>query len=126
VAIPEALVDEEVERQEQGERQNLTYRGQTWQEHLKEEGVTEEQHRERQRPAAELRVKAGLALSEIAEQEGVKVTPEEVEIRLQLMKGQYQDPTMQAEFDKPETRQEVGNRLLSEKTIAKLTSYASK
>jgi trigger factor len=126
VAIPAVLIDEEVERQEQGERQNLTYRGQTWQEHLKEEGVTEEEHRERQRPAAELRVKAGLALSEIAEQEGIKVTPEETEIRLQLMKGQYQDPTMQAEFDKPETRREVSNRLLSEKTIAKLTTYASK
>ena len=55
VGLPKQLVDEEIDRHEQDERQNLTYRGQTWQEHLKEEGLTEAEHRERQRPSAELR-----------------------------------------------------------------------
>ena len=61
------LVDEQLERGENEERQNLTYRGQTWQEHLEEEGVTEEQHREQDRRIAERNVKASLVLSEIAE-----------------------------------------------------------
>src|SRR5690606_37286810 len=66
VVVPEALIDDQVMRAEEQERQNLAYRGQTWQEHLAEEGVTEDEHRKRNRPQAEEAVKAGLALSEIA------------------------------------------------------------
>jgi len=125
-AIPAALIDEEVDRQLQQLKQNLVYRGQTWQEFLAAENLTEDKWREAQRPNAELRVTAGLALSEIAEAEQIRVTREEAEVRLQLIKGQYQDKAMQAELDKPEARREIANRLLSEKTIAKLTDYASK
>lgn len=124
VAVPATLVDDQLEQMERDERQNLTYRGQTWQEHLDAEGVSEEQHRERERPQAELRVKIGLTLSEIAEREGVIVTPEEFEVRLQLLKGQYQDEQMQAELDKPEGRRDLLNRMVTEKTLAKLTAYA--
>lgn len=124
VDIPKALIDEEVDRHEADERQNLTYRGQTWQEHLAEEGVSEEEHREKQRPAAELRVRAGLVLSEVADEERLTVTPEELEIRIQLLKGQYQDQAMQAELDKPEVRRDIASRMLSEKTIGKLADYA--
>ena len=125
VAIPDVLIEEEIDRIEQDERQNLTYRGQTWQEHLELEGVTEAEHHEKQRPGAELRVRAGLVLSDIATQEGIFVTPEELEIRMQLLKGQYTDAAMQAELEKPETRRDIANRLLSEKTIAQLTIYAT-
>ncbi|HSX44338.1 MAG TPA: trigger factor [Candidatus Saccharimonadales bacterium] len=126
VSLPKTLVDQQVQRAEDEERQNLTYRGQTWQEHLKEEGITEEEHRQRQRPAAKENIKASLVLSEIAAQEGVTVTPEELEIRVQILKGQYQDPAMQTELDKPENRQDVESRIMTEKTIAKLVEYTTK
>lgn len=126
VEIPDALVDEEIDRIEQQERQNVLYRGQTWQEHLEEEGVTEEEHREKNREGAELRVKAGLVLGEIAEAEKVHVTPEELEIRIQLLKGRYaSDAQMQAELDKPENRRDILNRLMTEKTLDKLKTYQS-
>jgi trigger factor len=124
VDVPKSLVDEEIERQEQRERQNLAYRGQTWEEHLKEEGVTAEEHRENNRAAAEMNVRAGLVLSELADAEGIQVTPEELDIRMQLLKGQYTDPAMQAELAKPESRRDIMSRLMTEKTIAKLTEYA--
>ncbi|MGZ6004984.1 MAG: trigger factor [Candidatus Saccharimonadales bacterium] len=126
VSIPDSLVQEQVMQAEQREKQNLTYRGQTWEEHLKEEGVSEDEHRQRNAPDAEASVKAGIVLSEIAEQEGLQVTPEEVEIRLQILKGQYQDPAMLAELEKPENRQDIANRLLTEKTVAKLVEYNKK
>ncbi|OGL26318.1 trigger factor [Candidatus Saccharibacteria bacterium RIFCSPHIGHO2_12_FULL_49_19] len=126
VDIPKSMVDEQIVAMEEEEKRNLTYRGQTWQEHLTEEGITEEQHRERQRPQAEARVKAGLVLSEIAERESLKVTPEELEVRLRMLKEQYQDPAMQAELDKPEARSDITARLLTEKTISKIVQYASK
>ncbi|MBX4191054.1 hypothetical protein KW794_03115, partial [Candidatus Saccharibacteria bacterium] len=104
--------------------QNLTFRGQTWQEHLKAEGITEEEHRQRHYPDALERVKIGLILTEIADKENITVTPEEIEIRRQLLKGQYQDQQMQAELDKPENQREIEARLLTEKTLQKLVSYA--
>jgi trigger factor len=126
VAIPAVLIDDQVRRNEEEERNNLTYRGQTWQEHLKEDGVTEEEHRERNRPAAEETIRTSLVLSEIAEREKVTFTSEEVDIRIQLMKGQYTDPSMQAEIDKPENRRDIEARIMTEKTITMLVGYASK
>ena len=125
VAIPGALIDDEVRHAEQQIRQNLLYRGQTWNEYLKEQGQTEEEYRKSLRMPAERRVKAGLALSEIAEREGITVTPEEFQIRMQLLKGQYQDKQMQAELEKPESARQVLSGMLTEKTVAKLVSYAT-
>ena len=126
VEIPKSLVDEQIERIEQSERQNLNYRGQTWQEHLDEEGVTEEEHREQKRPEAESRVKASIVLAEIADSEGLDVTPEEINARLVQYKAQYNDPQMLAELDKPENRQDIASRILTEKTVNLLVSFASK
>jgi trigger factor len=125
VEIPSRLIDEQVERLEEEEKRNLVYQGQTWQEHLKVEGVTEEEHRQRQRPKAEERVKGGLVLSDIADKENLQVRPEELEIRVQILKSQYQDPQMQAELDKSDNRQDVAARLLTEKTLQALMNYAS-
>jgi len=125
VDIPAPLIDEEIDRIEEEEKRNIVYRGQTWQEHLDAEGVTEEAHREKQRPAAELRIKAGLLLAEIADKEKIEVSPEELEMRMQLLKGQYPDPAMQAELDKPENRRDIHSRMLTEKTLAKLRDYVT-
>lgn len=126
IEVPDSLIKQQVIQMEEDERRNLVYRGETWQEHLKSEAVTEEQHRRRQRPEAAERVKAGLVLSEIARQENIEVTPGELELRLQLLRGQYQDDAMRSELDKPENRQDIAARLLTEKTINKLVEYSSK
>lgn len=126
VAVPDALIEEEIDRAEEEEKRNIVYRGQTWQEHLDSEGLTAEQHREKQREGATLRVKAGLVLGAVADAENIAVTPEELEIRIQLLKGQYPDPAMQAELEKPENRRDIHSRLMTEKTLDKLRSYAKK
>ena len=126
VEIPEAMVDEDIIRMEDEEKRNLTYRGQTWQEHLKAEGITEQQHRERQRPRAEERIKAGIVLGEIAEKENISVTTDEVRGRIKLLKGQYQDETMRAELDKPQARRDIEARLITEKTMARLVEQSSR
>ena len=123
VDVPKSLVDEQIARGEEDEKSDLMNRGQTWQEHLEAEGVSAEEHFERKRPEAEQRVKAGLVLSEVAEKEDIFVTPEELETRIKILKGQYQDPQMQAELDKPENQRDIAGRLMTEKTIAKLVEY---
>lgn len=125
VAIPQILIDEQLDRLEQEQRQSLIYRGQTWQEWLDSEGLTPEKFRESQRPRAELRVKAGLVLSEIAEKENLEVTPEELEAQIKIMKARYPDAQMQAELSKPEGRRTIASRILTDKTIARLKEYAT-
>ncbi len=125
VALPEVLINEQIDRLEQEQRQNLMYRGQTWQEFLASEGLSEEDFRKKQRPAAELRVKAGLVLAEIAEVEKITVTPEEFNQQIELLKARYPDAQMQAELAKPENRRSILSRMVTEKTVAKLKEYAS-
>lgn len=124
-AIPDVLIDEEVTRAEQDLRQNLSYRGQTFEAYLEEQGKDEAAYRAELRGPATERVKAGLALSEVAEQEGLRVTPEELSRRIQLLKGRYSDKAMQAELDKPASARSIASAILTEKTIAKLVEYAS-
>jgi trigger factor len=125
VSIPESLVEEQLERLVSEQKQNLIYRGMTWKEFLESQELTEEKYREQLRPDAELRVKAGLVLGEIADAEKIEITPEELEIRIQLLKGQYPDEKMQEELQKPESRREIASRMVSEKTVQKLVGYAS-
>ena len=124
--IPAVLIDEEIDRMEAEEKRNLVYRGQTWQEHLESEGKTDNEHHEGLRESAEARVKTGLVLGEVAEAEKINVADAELDARIAQMKQQYTDKQMQSELDKPENRRELMSRLLTEKTIARLTEYASK
>ncbi len=124
-AIPEALIDDETKHAENEMKQNILYRGQTWQEYLDEQGQTEAEYRKALWEPAVRRVKAGLALSEIAEREGITVSPEEFKARLQALKSQYTDKQMQTELEKPEAARQVLSGMLTEKTIAKLTEYTS-
>lgn len=126
VAVPASVVDDQILRLEQDEKQNLMYRGQTWEDHLKSEGLTEEEHREQNRKDAEEQVKIGIIIGAIGDQEKIEVTPEELEVRMSLLKGQYADPAMHAELDKPEGRQDIAARIRSEKIVTKLVGYVTK
>lgn len=127
VEIPPVLIDEQVERMMGEMKQNLTHRGQTLKEFLEQQGMSEDEYKNKEViPQAEDRVKASIILSEISEKEKLTITPEELEIRLQVLKGQYQDEQMRSELDKPENRREILSRMLSEKTLAALAGYATK
>lgn len=127
VAIPEALVEEQIDLIERDRRQGLMYRGQTWQEFLESEGHKDDKSwRDAQRSIAEMRVKAGLVLSQIADEENLSVSAKELEEQLAALKVRYPDPGMQAELAKPEARNDIATRMLVEKTVAKLVDYANK
>jgi trigger factor len=127
VDVPAVLINDQIERFMQDLRQNINYRGLTEAEYLEGEGKTEEQYRQDVvKPQAIERVKASLVLAEIAEIEKLEVSPEELEVRIQTLKGQYQDPQMQAELNKPEAKRDIASRILTEKTVKRLTDYATK
>lgn len=126
VILPDSMLEHQVGHNLEELKRNLTYRGQTIQEFYEAENTTEEKYTDDVlKPQAEKQIKGSLILSEIAQAEGIVVTPEELEIRIQILKGQYKDPQMQAELDKPESRQDIATRILTEKVLAKLEQYAT-
>ncbi len=125
--IPEGLLEEQASAILAELQRNITYRGLTMQEYLDDAGMTAEEQKAKEiMPEAERRLKAGLVLSEIADQENITVTDEEIESRLQNLKSQYHnDPKMIAELEKPENRGDIAARLLTEKTIVYLVKQVS-
>ena len=118
VEIPEILIEEQQQAVLQEVRQNIVQRGMTFDEMLASIGKKEDEYiKDEVRPEAIRRIKAGLVLSEIADIENIDVEPELLEARLQALKGQYSDKSMQAELDKPENRREINARLRTEKVI---------
>jgi FKBP-type peptidyl-prolyl cis-trans isomerase (trigger factor) len=91
-------------------------------EYLSAIGMTEEEQREKELlPEARRRLATGVVLSQIAEDEGIVVSDEEITGRVQELKSRYaSDPKMQAELNKPENQREISNQLLTEKTVARI------
>lgn len=117
IDLPAALVDQQVTYLIDDIRRNLMQTGQTYKEFIESQGKTEESYKDEVRPQAVEQLKVSLILSEIAEKEKMTVEPSELEIRIQLLKGQYKDAAMQAELDKPENRRDIASRMLSEKVM---------
>lgn len=126
LTLPEILVNDQVAMLEHDFNQNLTYRGITKQEYLKQEGFKDEDEWKEKElfPQAQRRVSVGMVLAETAEKEGLTVTEEELASRIELYKQQYQQSA--AQFDQPEMKREVVSRILTEKTVDRLTEIALK
>lgn len=126
IAVPDKMIEHQIEHNLKELTRNLTYRGQTFSEFLEAEGTTEEKYRKEVLwPQAERQVKGSLVLAEIGEREKIVVTPDELEERIQALKSQYKDQQMQEELNKPEARQDIASRLITEKTLEKLEHYAT-
>ena len=127
VEAPDTLVEENVENALNEFKHNLVYRGITFPEYLKQAGMTEDEYREQElRPRAEIRVKTGLVLAEVSDLEGIEVSAEELEVRLQLLRGQHSnDAQMMAQLNNPEAVNEIASRMVTEKTVEKLVEYAA-
>ena len=126
VDIPKALVDEEAQRIESEQRQNAAYRGQTWTEYLEAQNLNEETFKQYADENAQIRIKTGLVLGDIALKEKLSVSKEEVAKKVEELKQQYSsDQQMQAELANPANQQDIQNRMLVEKTVEKLVELNS-
>ncbi len=125
VDIPQSLIDEESANIDRDERQNFAYRRMTFEQYLDSEGINEEQYKKLIKDNAIKRIKTALILTEIAEGEGLTVTDAEIDENIAFLKKTYDDPKMQSELDKPESRREIWSKLLSEKVLALITNSAS-
>ncbi|MBC7746552.1 trigger factor [Pedobacter sp.] len=122
VPYSEVLVNDQMNSVEQDTMQNLMYRGLSPEQYMESQGFKDrDEWREKEfKTVATNRVRSGLVLAELSKAEKIEVSKEELEARLVEMKQQYKDPKTQAQLDTPESRRNLANRVLTEKTIDRL------
>ncbi|HSE61956.1 MAG TPA: trigger factor [Candidatus Saccharimonadales bacterium] len=122
VPVPEVLVEDQLAGIERDFVQNLMYRGMTLDQYLEQQSQTKEEWRDKElKPQAERRVQVGLALAELSKVENIEVSKEELDERLSEMLQRYGNtPEVVKQLDTPETRRDIANRLVTEKTVNRL------
>lgn len=128
IPVPEVLLSDQQASIERDMQQNLMYQGVTVDMYLADKGFKDrEDWIEREvKPAAEARVKAGLALAEISKVEKVEATDQELLQRMNQLGTQYPDEKTREQLKTPEAQRDLANRILTEKTIDLLVDYNKK
>lgn len=124
VDVPESMLEREYDRVTQDVQKRLTDQGVERKDYLEQTGKSEEDFEKELKEQAVERAKTALVLTKVSDAEGLEVTPEELEVQLQMIAGQYQDDKVQEELQKPEVRREISNQMLADKTVKKLIEYA--
>ena len=122
IALPDTLVETEVMYAVQNVQQSLARSGSS----LDKAGLTEAKLREDFRPSAEKRVKDLLILGQIARQENISVSDDEVEERIENMAAEMgQDPEMLKKYyEARDLKGSLADRILEEKTLNYLVEHA--
>lgn len=129
IPVPEVLLRDQAESIERDMTQNLMYQGLSLDQYLESKGFeSKEKWLETEvNDAAKRRVQAGLALAELSKVEKIEATNKELDDHVNLYKKQYaNNPRMVAQFDQPEARRDIANRLLTEKTVDRLVELNTK
>jgi len=123
VPVPEILVADQVQSIEQDFTNNLTHQGLSLDQYLDNKGFeSKEKWLETEvKQIAEKRVKAGLVLAELSKVEKIEATNVELEAHIDTYRQQYaKNADVLKQFDQPEVRRDIANRLLTEKTVDRL------
>ena len=129
IPVPQVLVDDQAKSIEQDMAQNLAYQGLTLDQYFADKKFKDKDDWTKKEvlPAAEKRVKAGLALAELSKVEKIEATSEELAKHIDLYKQQYQsNPEMAKQLETPEAQRDIANRLLTEKTVDRLVELNTK
>jgi trigger factor len=123
VPLPEVLVADQAASIEQDFVQNLMYQGLSLEQYLIDKKFADKDVwlATEVKEAAEKRVQAGLVLAELSKIEKIQATADELEAHVELYKKQYaNNPEALKQFETPDVRRDIANRLLTEKTVDKL------
>ena len=128
IPVPQILADDQARNIEQDMTQNLVYQNVSLDQYIENQGFKDKDDwlEKEVKPAAEKRVKAGLALAELSKELKIEATSEELANHINLYKEQYaNNEEALKQFDQPEVQRDIANRLLTEKTVDKLVELNS-
>ena len=116
VDIPDVLVADEINRMLLSLQRNVSERGLLLEEYLKGQNKTVEQIKTEWKPQAEKNVKMELGLSEIARQENVDISDDELQAEI----DKIQDQKVKAQFTNEQPRMHLRHALRQTKTLTLL------
>jgi trigger factor len=123
IPVPTVLLKDQMDSIERDMTQNLMYQGLSLDQYLQTKQFKDKDAwlESEVKEAAKKRVQAGLMLAELSKVEEIEATTKELDEHIALYKERYaNDPKMAAQFDTPEARRDIANRLLTEKTVDRL------
>lgn len=129
VPTPAVLIADQAKSIEQDFERNLTYQGMTIDQYLQAQKFDDkDQWIEKEvTPTAVKRVQAGLVLAELSKVEKITATDDELEAHVQMYRTQYaNNAEALKQFEDPEVRRDIANRLLTEKTVELLVELNAK
>jgi len=120
IELPDILVDQEVEVMHDELRTSLARQGIDEAAYLKATNQTEADLHAELRPKAEHRTKVLLALSKIAEEEGIEVPEADVEGEVERARARYQDPKTVRYFESDRGRSFIRSSLRRTRVVETL------
>lgn len=129
IPVPEILVADQAKSIEQDFVNNLMYQGLSLDQYLENKSFKskDEWLETEVNEVAVRRVKSGLALAELSKLEEISATNDELETHVDTYKKRYgNNAEALKQFDQPEVRRDIANRLLTEKTVERLVELNAK
>jgi trigger factor len=123
VPVPDILITDQLASIQRDFEQNLMYQGLTLDQYLETQKFKDKDEwiEKEVRPTAIKRVQIGLLLAELSKVEKIQATDAELEAHVDVYKQQYgNNPEALKQFETPEVRRDIANRLLTEKTVDRL------
>ena len=87
--IPEAMIETQCENMVNDFAQRIAQSGLTMEQYMQFSGMTLDKLKEQVRPEAETRIKSSLVLEQIAKDENIEISDEEVDAEIERMAAQY-------------------------------------
>jgi len=123
IPVPEVLLNDQMQSIERDMTQNLMYQGLSLDQYIENQGLkSKEDWLETEvKESAKKRVQAGLVLAELSKVEKIEASTKELDEHIAEYKERYaNNPKMVDQFDTPDARRDIANRLLTEKTVNRL------
>lgn len=120
IEFPPQMLEEEIDELVSDLRRTLRRRGQELEEHLKARGQTLEDLRAELRPQAEARLRRGLALAQLAREEGLAVSEEEAEAEARAVQERLQVSAAIWEQLAPQVVADIRSRILADRALRRL------
>jgi trigger factor len=126
IEYPPDLIEEQLDSMVEDLKGRLDSQGLSSEDYFKLTGQTEDAFRESLLPQAESIVRRGLAMGELARQEGLDVEGTEIEQRIALLSASWGERASEVRdmLSEPDSLRSIANSLLTDKAVQRLVAIA--
>jgi trigger factor len=126
ITYPPVLLDQEIHELIEDLERNLRGQKLSLEAYMQAEGKSHEQLHEDFKPRAEKRLRRALVIGKLIEAEDLQVEDQEVQDRIDRLIGTIEDKSgsLRTALEKPASRHRIGNDLLVEKAVERLSAIA--